>query len=295
MGKRILSIDGGGMKGLIPCAFLAELERRAGKPCNEIFDMFYGTSVGSILAGGLSVGIPAKSLQEFFTIDGPKIFSPSWYAGIKTLFGSKYGASGIETALKARFGTKMLSEAKCKLGIVAFDVQSYTSMFFKSFDDSQHTLLWEAMRASSAAQTYFPSFKLAGGVYIDGGNVANNPAMCAYADSVKLWGDADRVEILSLGCGPAVQPFTGAQMDGAGLLKNGIETINVLFDGSDEIPNYQLAQMLGDDFHRCDPKDVCSLDDASQKGLQRLQSAALRFVLDHAATLEYFAHTPTPA
>ena len=74
--KKILSIDGGGMKGYVPCSVLVELEKRMGKPCYEVFDMVSGTSIGGILACLISSGKSASEALEFFTTDGPAIEYP---------------------------------------------------------------------------------------------------------------------------------------------------------------------------------------------------------------------------
>src|SRR4051794_19029634 len=72
--KRILSIDGGGLKGALPAAFLAEVEEATGKRIVDNFDLITGTSTGGIIAIGLGLGIPAREILRFYQSHGPAVF-----------------------------------------------------------------------------------------------------------------------------------------------------------------------------------------------------------------------------
>src|SRR5665809_42463 len=117
---RVLSIDGGGIRGLIPAKLLAEIERRTEKPVSELFDLTAGTSTGGILTLALAMpaeGVPAWSAQELIGLyerEGPHIFSRSLRHRIRSadgLLDERYPADGLERALDTYFGTARLSEA----------------------------------------------------------------------------------------------------------------------------------------------------------------------------------------
>jgi hypothetical protein len=203
--KNILCIDGGGMKGLIPCLVLVELEARAKKLCCEIFDLISGTSIGGIMAGLLAVGIPASEAAKFFTEDGPVIFRKTWWRRFG-LLAPRYSAETIEQVLQRRFGDLTLRDCKTKLLVTSLDVVSKKPYFFNNFTPGFiNYKLWQVTRATSAAQTYFPPLKLGKMILWDGGNIANNPSLCALAHTSTFQGDE---KMLSLGCGRTIdKPF----------------------------------------------------------------------------------------
>lgn len=282
--KRILCIDGGGMRGYLPASALVYLERLTGKRCHEMFDAIWGTSIGGILAGLLAAGMPASEAIQFFTADGPEIFRPNWRSLTLGLFCPRYRADVIEGVLRKRFAGL---EVKTRLGITAFDLVTQAPYFFKFQPYLDYcTDLWQAARATSAAQTFFPAFDvhMADGphVFWDGGNVANNPSVCATAEAWRTWGD-ERVVMLSLGCGQtagrsATAVAAARKLAQAGAIGNGIETVSALFAAGSEDVDYQMRQFLGDDYVRIQPalSAPLALDDASAAGLNALWQAALR-------------------
>src|SRR3977135_845575 len=118
---KILSIDGGGIRGIVPSIVLAEIERRTQRPVAKLFDLVAGTSTGGILALGLTIpkesGGPLYRADEFagmYAREGPRIFSRStWHkvTGFNNLINVKYSSSGIEAVLKEFFGESRLSHA----------------------------------------------------------------------------------------------------------------------------------------------------------------------------------------
>lgn len=288
--KTILSIDGGGMKGYIPCSVLMEIEARTGKRCCEIFDLIAGTSIGGILAGILAIGKTAAESLKFFTEDGPKIFAHTQWFGANGLCRPRYAAEPIEEKLKEIFGSETLATCKTHLLVPTFDLVSYSSCFFKTTKFDKPYELWKVARATSAAQTYFPAFEMDGKVLWDGGNLANNPAGCALAEAVKLWGRAEDFCVLSLGCGDKKSPIAASKLVSAGLLKVGIETLSLLLDANDELPDYILRQVLPTGYYRIQPKLThdLSLDGASKDDLAHLKAEAHWCVSDAAQTITDF-------
>jgi patatin-like phospholipase/acyl hydrolase len=285
--KTILSIDGGGMKGGIPCAMLAELERQAGKPCHKLFDLMYGTSVGGILALLLSIGVPAADAMKFFTVDGPAIFKRHWWRR-HGLFMPRYPAKVIERRLQDRFQGKTLADCLTKVGITAFDLAARDAHFFRSFDQENYAL-WEVARATSAAQTFFPAFKLDNMILWDGGNEANNPAMCALADGTKLWGDVP-MRVLSLGCGDSPAHYDARKLVSCGMARNGTASLEVLFSAGSDVVDHQMEQMIGAEYVRIQPTFATptDMDDATPAGLATLKRNAEECITRHGHLLEQF-------
>jgi hypothetical protein len=110
----------------------------------------------------------------------------------------------------------------------------------------------------------------------DGGNEANNPAMCAYADAVKLWGGRERVKVLSLGCGNSPIHYQSNKLVHCGMIRNGAASLEVLYDAGSDVTDYQMQQMIGPDYCRIQPKfaELTELDDASPAGLAALKRNA---------------------
>jgi patatin-like phospholipase/acyl hydrolase len=186
---KILSIDGGGIRGIIPAIVLAEIERRTGRRACELFDLIAGTSTGGIIALGVTVPDPrekgrpqwsAQDLVGMYEEEGPKIFHHSLLRTIETvdgLCGAKYDASGLEKALTQYMGKARLPQALTRVLITSYDIQRHEPFFFKSFAPSPHSVttapregvprdtgvptqpadypMRTVGRATSAAPTYF--------------------------------------------------------------------------------------------------------------------------------------------
>lgn len=170
--KRILSIDGGGIRGIIPAVVLAEIENRTGKPVSQLFDLVAGTSTGGILALGLcksdGSGNPqfsAEKLMELYTERGGEIFSRSFWHGVSSVAGlleEVYPAEPLETVLKDYFGTDLLKNALKPVLISSYDIEHRQPFFFKSWREDENTVEMRLVaRATSAAPTYFEPLKLA--------------------------------------------------------------------------------------------------------------------------------------
>jgi uncharacterized protein len=203
--RRLLSIDGGGLCGLIPAEALMQIEQQldqlTGKPeplCNR-FDLIGGTSTGAILAAGLALGMKAKDLRDFYVKLGPDIFDKVF---LPEQFWHKYPSGPIEKHLKeilgeattlgdGRLRTLVLLVAKnATLGNDWFFTNSPKSKFFAG---NAKILLWHIVRASSAAPTYFPPHAFAvpdatGAQqtyeFIDGGvSSYNNPSLQVFLEA----------------------------------------------------------------------------------------------------------------
>jgi patatin-like phospholipase/acyl hydrolase len=290
---RILSIDGGGIRGIIPAVVLAELERRSERRIFELFDMFAGTSTGGILTlalaapqDGGSARWPARDLVDLYLENGPVIFERSLWRSIRALGGildEKYTAAGLESVLRRYFGETKLSQALVEVLVTAYDLEGRDPFFFKrrkalAVPEDDYPM-WEVARATSSAPTYFEPFQLrtpaVAGYYalVDGGVFATNPAMCAYADARRFEADAEIV-LVSLGTGQLERPIRYEEAKDWGMLEWARPILDVVFDGVADTTDYELRQLVDEScyFRLQTSLDFGSdaLDDASRTNMRAL-------------------------
>jgi patatin-like phospholipase/acyl hydrolase len=132
--KRILTIDGGGLRGVFAAAIIEGMEKAVGKPAGEIFDSFYGTSAGAILAAGLASGMNAAELKQFYLEKGAKVFEKlPWYRIIKRNLYWTYSKKQLEEELRAVFKDKKIFDLQKLLSIQTKDTETGTVAFFNNF------------------------------------------------------------------------------------------------------------------------------------------------------------------
>src|SRR5215213_9616264 len=282
---RVLSIDGGGIRGLIPALVLAEIERRSGRRVFELFDLIAGTSTGGILACALCAPdpLPAERLVGLYEEDGPKIFRRSLgrrVSSIEGLADEKYDSAALDVALERFLADKRLSEAKPDLLVPAYNLGEPGPYFFKTRkarEEGEDFPLSVVARATAAAPTYFEALELNGQAFVDGGVFAANPAMCAFAEVLRHQPAAD-IALVSLGTGQRTRRRSIDEVDDWGLLEWARPILDVVFDGVSDAVDYQLRHALGENrywrlqvelTHASD-----DLDDASELNLRELRAHA---------------------
>jgi patatin-like phospholipase/acyl hydrolase len=234
---RILSIDGGGIKGILPAAVLAECERRflKGGSAANYFDMIAGTSTGGIIALGMAAGMRAEEVLEIYMRHGSEIFPQPWtpptrfgralrsvYQFARDLAVYRYNREPLERALRDRFGNRKLGSVNVRLNIPAFDgfneVNVLKTPHHPDFRlDWQEELVTVAL-ATSAAPTFFSTYRNGTRHFADGGVWANNPVMVALVDAMSCFNvDRHKIDILSLGCGDQDLRMTDGQIKRGGL------------------------------------------------------------------------------
>jgi uncharacterized protein len=295
---RILSIDGGGIRGIIPALVLAEVEARTGRRIAELFDLVAGTSTGGILACALTVpgARPARELVELYRTEGPRIFHRSLVRRVETadgLLDEKYDDAALRAALADYLGTARLSDATTRVLATAYDLEGREPYFFKSWRADRDAPMVEVARATAAAPTYFEPIGVDGLALVDGGVFATNPAMCAYAEAARLAQEAGAridVRLLSLGTGRLTRPIHLADARGWGLLEWVRPLIDVVFDGVADTVDYQLQHILGEGAYTRLQTDLDqasdALDDASPANLARLEGEAAGLIAARSAELD---------
>jgi uncharacterized protein len=169
---RILSLDGGGIRGVIGATLLAAIENRINQPLNEYFDLIAGTSTGSILAGAIAIGRSSQDIIDLYKHSSSIIFPYRNLFSLQRLplllkYGlsaPKFSNSGLIKVLQREFGdVRLIDIPRPRLLIVSYDTISRQAIIFKSWrqnPDYGNLPLWEACVSSASAPTYFPAHKL---------------------------------------------------------------------------------------------------------------------------------------
>jgi patatin-like phospholipase/acyl hydrolase len=298
---KVLCIDGGGIRGLIPALVLAEIEQRTGRRIAELVDLVAGTSTGGILACGLTRpgpdGRPLYSAQELAGIyveEGPRIFHRSLLKRIFSVDGwvdERYDDDGLDAALARYLGEATLSQALADVLVTAYEISDRLAFFFRSArarsDPAYDFPLVQVARATGAAPSYFEPAEatdVAGArtyPLIDGGVFAVNPSMCALAD-VTAAGRADELRLmLSLGTGDHTRSYSFEQTRSWGQLEWARPVLDMVFDGVADTTDFEAATLMGDRYVRLQTElNIASddLDDASESNLAALRREAEQLI-----------------
>jgi uncharacterized protein len=204
---RILAIDGGGIKGTFPAAFLAELEQQLGEPIVDYFDLIAGTSTGGIIALGLGLGLSAKEILELYEKNAHRIFPRSRGSAIRGVFRAKYANAALRQVLHEVFGQRLLGESKTRLVIPSLNlateyVHLYKTSHHPGLTNDLSVPAVEVALATVAAPTYFPVHLSPEGIpFIDGSVWARNPMGLAVIEAIGILGwPRASTRVLSLGC-----------------------------------------------------------------------------------------------
>jgi hypothetical protein len=213
---RILCLDGGGIRGVFPAAFLARLEEHLEHPIGRYFDLIAGTSTGGIIAIGLALGLSAGEILKLYEERGPAIFDQhhgafrNWFRqrwrSTRHWVGSKYEATELRAALGSILGERRLGESTTRLLVPAWHpvlerVYIYKTAHHPRLETDFRQLAVDAAMATAAAPTFLPRHNTSDQVeLVDGGVWANNPVGAAVVEAVGTLGwPAERLKVLSVG------------------------------------------------------------------------------------------------
>ena len=275
---RILSLDGGGIRGLLTCKMLEILVKECPDFLSKV-DMFAGTSTGGILALGLAMGKTPTQMAALYEQNGSKIFSKN-FNPLRRLSHATYANTALRAELERQFTSTMtLGKLPKKVLITSFmldnsksksykDFQTWKPKFFHNFitgpinnDNFEYAV--DVALYTSAAPTFFPIHK----GFTDGGVVANNPSMCALAQVLEVFGDKislKDIRLMSVGTGMLPKYLDDQKVgDGDwGISEWGVQLLSIMMEGVSGVADYQCRQLLRDNYHRfnmCFDHDV-SLD-----------------------------------
>ncbi len=296
MTKYILSVDGGGIRGIIPAIILAEIEKRARKPIFQIFDLMTGTSTGGIVVAGLckkdKPQYSANDLVEFYREYGPYIFKSSFFRrSILSWFNcAQYPHKNIESVLDKYFGEDILKNTLSNVLITSYDIQNNCPFFFKSWKEG-NIKLKDALRAATAAPTYFIPKHLKidqiDRVVVDGGVFANNPATCAYANSKKLFPN-EEIILVSIGTGRLSNRIKYRKLGKIAWIK---PLLDVMFASSLDVVNYQMSNVMDDKYIRIQSHLTMAsaeMDNVTPKNIKFLQKEANAMIEDNQKVVDKF-------
>jgi hypothetical protein len=280
---RILSIDGGGVRGIVPTVMLQRLsaEPRLSGWLDRV-DLFAGTSTGGLIALALAAGLDLTVIRALYEERAARVFRDSWWDDVRDLgkiLGADYEVANLERELDEVFGTTRLEELPRRALVTAFDLdnehpttRTWKPKVFHNFPgaDSDGAVPVAKVGAyTSAAPTYFAS---ADG-YVDGGVFATNPSMCALAQTQDERIPPDEraelreIRLLSLGTGRSLEYIDGDDHDW-GYLQWVRPLISIMLDGVNGIADYQCAQILGSRYFRLAPTfpagTTISMDDVDR-------------------------------
>ncbi len=225
---RILSLDGGGIKGAYTAAVLASLESMTGKTLREHFDLITGTSTGGIIGIAMGLDVPVSEILTLYTEHGAQIFPqpcPGWWGKAESLWRHLRGPKHCREALKARLDEKLgkrpFGESKCRLVVPAFDAVRGKTQLFKTAHTPAYRQDYKMPASSvalgtSAAPTYYSAYSDTNGAcFLDGGVWANSPVVVGLLEAtcVLKW-PIEQVDLLSIGTTQAPFDVSRARRNG---------------------------------------------------------------------------------
>ena len=293
----VLSLDGGGIRGVFTATILTKIEERlGGKKIGECFDLVAGTSTGGILACLLLLpgedGKPrfcARDTLDFYLSNGAKIFDVSWSQWIQSgagIIDEKYSSDNIKELIDEYAKGVELKDLIHDCLITSYDTEKREIHLYKSHkarkDTTHNCLINEVALATSAAPTYFePVLTSSNKCLIDGGMFATNPSMCAFVEARKLCPDKLPM-MLSVGTGREERPYSYDDIKDYGLIEWIQPIIKILFGAGADSTEYFTERMFRmnnqeDHYYRINvqlTKEEAEMDDTSSSNLRHLQKLA---------------------
>ncbi|MEW8003568.1 MAG: CBASS cGAMP-activated phospholipase [Candidatus Thiodiazotropha sp.] len=286
--QQVITLSGGGYRGLFTARVLAALEESTGKPLYKTTNLFVGTSIGGILACGLACKIPAKTLLSELIQRGPRIFPYKCASNIQRFFGALYESSILEEEVRKVFGKwadRPLIEVPTPVVLTAVDEATARTFYLHNvgLGLTKGPTVIEALMATSAAPTYFGTQLYQDKILVDGGIGANTPEAIAIELLASYRKNLDRVTILSIGTAGGCETPPRIKPHNSGIyswLKKR-ELINLMFSAQEGISTKLAETLLGDRYLRIDqaPTVKIELDDASKETRELLVSLAEQAIL----------------
>jgi hypothetical protein len=309
--RKILAIDGGGIRGLIPSVILASIEQRTGKPIASLFDLIAGTSTGGIIALALACPDPAIRTQPLFSAakvrdlyleNGSRIFPRSlWRFVTNTLANELYPNSGIEGFLKEQFGDATLGSLLVDVAIPSYDIERRKPKVFTRSDSEDK--VWAVARATSAAPTYFEPARIEREgrrtyeALIDGGVYANNPSAYAVVKAKCIWPEEDDFAILSLGTGSMTRPIHYDEAINWGKIGWLTPILHIALSASADAAHDQIQALFPTGRYLRLNRELSlgndDIDDVSKANLEALKLTAEQILADHDRQLDSFCRLVT--
>ncbi len=302
---KILSIDGGGIKGLYSASILASFEHKTGKNITDHFDMICGTSTGGLIAIGLANGMSAQSLVDLYVTKGSEIFPTSNNAFIRSfqnsyktikqiLFSNKHSVKPLKSILEDLFEEKTMKDANNLLCIPSFNLTNgQPKVFKKSGSQTEHFVdhaikLVDIALATSAAPSYYPIHEHNEFLYTDGGVWANNPSLCGLLEAIDYYvgerKDYEEYSILSISSITTPNGWVSTSNKSKSIVGWNKKLFETAMDGQSYFTDYFLQKVIpkmqpkGNYIRIDSPKlsspqmNVITMDRADKKTLTTIQA-----------------------
>lgn len=291
---KVLSLDGGGVRGLITATILKEIEKDLKVSIFEEFDLFCGTSTGGLIALHLALyGSKAEECASLYSKENlDQIFNHSfWDKKLPFQTCPKFDGKGKLKVLNEVFGGKTLGEAKKDVMITSYDIVNQKGVVFKSFGGDDHGPEQKVVTvadATSAAPTYFPTVETKESpsrFLVDGGIMANDPSMVGVSEAIKrsnLGEGASSLEeiyVLSIGTGHPQKNMKKSRKKaeeskdwGVEWVANGL--VDHLFAGNTSAAEYHAKMLIGDNYLKVNgllDEDSQSMDNVDSENLKKLE------------------------
>ncbi|WP_444921323.1 patatin-like phospholipase family protein [Microbulbifer sp. CnH-101-G] len=324
---RILSIDGGGIRGILPGEILVALENKlkvesgnSDARIGDFFDLIAGTSTGAILGAAYicpnKEGRPKFTAQEAVDIylkEGGKVFDTGIWPYLdkwRFLRGEKYSTHELEKVLKKHFGNTRLSKLLKPSCFISYDIRKREQIIFRqhcAIVRNEDFLVRDLLRGSTAAPTYFEPARIYSlpplnekHILVDGGMVASDPALCAYSEAIKfsgVGGIKDMI-IVSLGTGKQLRSYKYKEVKDWGIFNWARPSIDIALSGGAQMTHYYLKQISttveNTKYYRIQPNLYDAnptLDDASPKNLKKLKKSGEKNAKHYDKLLDEIART----
>lgn len=300
----VLTIDGGGIRGLMSAQIISYIEKRIQKHTSsdvkigEYFDLIVGTSTGGILTCLYCFpdknGKPLYSSQDAIDLylkNGSSIFNNKFWFRVKGLFGltkSKYDGKNLRTLIDKYMGNVTIDKSITNMMLTSVDPKTNDLFLFKSHKanlPSKNFKFKDGALATSAAPIYLPPHKLNGKVLVDGGMSINNPSISGYIEALKMFPEANKINLISIGTGSKINKFDYKDITNWGVIgwlfnikTGGSPIVDVLLNssakGTEYLTDRLYQEKLNGDLLRIDPilnNNVdFSMDNVSEKNLKEM-------------------------
>lgn len=289
---KILSLDGGGARGVYTAQLLALVERESGALLKEHFDLIAGTSAGSIIAGAAAADVPMADVAELFTTDSPLIFRRRSFSWLQVR--SKYPTGPLAEVIRGCVGDVAMGDVTTPLMITSSDITTGGVHVFKSgylkdlgepYVRDSGVALADAILASCAAPTFFDPVTVGDFTLADGGLWANNPSAIAITEAVsKFRIPIDRISVLSIGTGRSATLYSSRRSWGLLTGWGRRKLVSYFLSLQSQSASNIAKLLLGERFMRMDPEiEAWDLDDVMH--LENLKAMAMRDFALHGADI----------
>ena len=301
---QLLSIDGGGVKGVIPLRILMEIAKRTQMPVHELFDGFAGTSAGALILNALLIPgekngakYTPEDIWNLIDHDFPLIFKQSFGKTLKTGYGyfsPLYSSRELERSVQKIFGEASFKDQLRDILCPAFNTRTFEPMIFTRHQaraNMQKSTLKvsDVVLSSCSAPTFFTPFKIDEDHYIDGGTFANNPAILAYCQGRELLGEESDIHLLSIGCGSVNYAQRYRQFIDGGKWQWLPRMVEIFLSGTEKVSSHIAKKLLGKNYERIEvPIEIGheKMEDASLSNIRYLKDRAEKWISSNGPYLD---------